>query len=72
MEILELKNIIKERREVLKITQEGLSEISGVNLRTIKQIETGSGNPRLSTLNSLMECLGMGVYITLNKIDANQ
>ena len=36
---------IKERREILKITQESLADLSGVGLRTIKQLEGGKGNP---------------------------
>ncbi|WP_418698121.1 helix-turn-helix transcriptional regulator [Bacteroides sp.] len=35
---------IKERRAVLNITQQELSEISGIGLRTIISIERGNGN----------------------------
>lgn len=38
---------IKERRKVLAITQETLADISGVGLRTLKQFESGRGNPTL-------------------------
>ena len=33
-----LAHIIKDRREVLKITQEHLAELSGIGLRTLKAI----------------------------------
>lgn len=54
---------IKERRTLLDITQQDLSDISGIALRTIKQIETGKGNPSVKTLNKVVNVLGM--YIDL-------
>jgi len=60
------KNIIqsiKERREVMKVTQEELAELSGVGLRTLKQFESGKGNPTLHTLQKLADVLGMEVCI---------
>ena len=61
--------IIKERRETLRVTQETLAELSGVGLRTIKQFESGKGNPTLLTLQKLSDVLGMEVSITLkNKL----
>jgi transcriptional regulator with XRE-family HTH domain len=54
---------IKERRALLGITQQDLADISGVALRTIKQIETGKGNPSINTLAKIADVLGM--YIDL-------
>jgi transcriptional regulator with XRE-family HTH domain len=56
---MELISIIKQRRETLKITQEYLAEISGVGLRTLKQFESGKGNPTLLTLQKLADALGL-------------
>ena len=39
---------IKKRRESLHVTQETLSELSEVSIRTIKQFESGKGNPTLN------------------------
>ncbi|MEY4811709.1 MAG: hypothetical protein RLZZ462_582, partial [Bacteroidota bacterium] len=36
---------IKERRAMLKLTQAQLAELSGVGLRTLKQLEAGKANP---------------------------
>jgi len=41
----EFGSIIKDRRKILKINQEDLSEISEVALHTISDIESGKGNP---------------------------
>jgi len=47
---MSLYDRIKERRQLLGITQQDLADISGVGLRTIKQIEIGKGNPSIKTL----------------------
>lgn len=51
--------ILKKRRELLGITQEHLSELSGVGLRTLKALESGKSNPTLGTLTKLIKVLGM-------------
>jgi transcriptional regulator with XRE-family HTH domain len=59
---------IKERREVLQVTQETVAELSGVGLRTLKQFESGKGNPTLQTLQKLADVLGMEVCLKLKKV----
>ncbi len=56
---------LKSRRELLRISQEELSEISGVGLRTIKKIETGKGNPTIITLQKLLFILGLEMKIEI-------
>ena len=56
---------IKERREVLHVTQEAVAELSGVGLRTLKQFERGKGNPTLQTLQKIADVLGMEVSLKL-------
>ena len=62
---------IKERREVLKVTQDRLAELSGVGLRTLKQFESGKGNPTLVTLQKLADVLGMEVCLKLKNTPPN-
>lgn len=62
-------NTIKERRSLLNITQEYLSDMSGVGLRTIVQIENGKGNPSLMTLSKIADILGMEVALQIKKPD---
>lgn len=59
---------IKERRKVLDITQETLAEISGVGLRTLKQFESGKGNPTLETLQKLCDALGLEMKLEVKTI----
>jgi len=72
MHYTELIKTIKERREVLHVTQETLAELSGVGLRTLKQFESGKGNPTLLTLQKLADVLGMEVSLTLKNITADK
>ncbi len=58
-----LFNIIKQRREELQINQENLAKFSGVGLRTLKQFESGKGNPTLKTLQKIADVLGMEICI---------
>lgn len=59
MHLVDICNKIKERRSLLGITQQDLADISGVGLRTIKEIETGKGNPSINTLLKILDVLGM-------------
>mgnify|MGYP003477041331 CR=1 FL=1 len=68
MHFTELIKTIKERREALKVTQERLAEISGVGLRTLKQFESGKGNPTLLTLQKISDVLGMEVCLKLKSV----
>lgn len=65
----ELIKIIKERRKTLKITQEDLAELAEVSLRTLKQFESGKGNPTLKTLEKLAEVLGLEIRLEIKKIN---
>ncbi|GGE00526.1 helix-turn-helix domain-containing protein [Planktosalinus lacus] len=59
MHFKEIITAIKERREAFQITQEDLSKRSGVGLRTLKQLESGKGNPTLTTVQKIGDALGL-------------
>jgi transcriptional regulator with XRE-family HTH domain len=63
---------IKERRQMLKVTQETLAELSGVGLRTLKQFESGKGNPTLLTLQKLADVLGMEICLQVRKMETDK
>ena len=58
-----LINTIKERRENLQVNQEYLAKLSGVGLRTLKQFESGKGNPTLKTIQKIADVLGLEVCL---------
>jgi transcriptional regulator with XRE-family HTH domain len=68
MHFTELIKTIKERREALQVTQEGLAELSGVGLRTLKQFESGKGNPTLLTMHKISDVLGMEVCLKIKNV----
>ena len=68
MHLEDLVNMVKERREDLQVTQETLAELSGVGLRTLKQFESGKGNPTLFTLQKIADVLGMELYLKIKDV----
>ncbi|TMI63739.1 MAG: helix-turn-helix transcriptional regulator [Bacteroidetes bacterium] len=67
MTIEEIGNAIKFRREFLNLRQEDLAELSGLTIKTIHLIETGTGNPSVETLEKLARVLGMELTLLVKK-----
>ena len=65
----ELGKSIKFRREFLKLRQEDLAEMSGIAIKTIHLIESGSGNPSVETLGKIAMVLGMELLLQIKKIN---
>jgi len=59
---------MKSRRKVLGISQQDLSEMAAVSLATIKDIERGQGNPSLSTVQKILDVLGMEMIFQVKKM----
>lgn len=58
---------LKDRREELGVTQEQLSELAAVSLRTVKELDAGKGNPTVSTLMKLADVLGMELKLEVRR-----
>lgn len=54
---------ILERRKKLGLSQQDLSEISGVSIRTIISVESGNSNPSVNVLNKMIKPLGLTVSL---------
>lgn len=65
---MDFGKIIKERRNLLGLTQQDLADYSGLSLRIIKSIETGKGNPSLNTLHKLVDILGLEIILQVKKV----
>lgn len=65
MKLINLAELIKERRKVLNVTQETLADLADVGLRTLKEFESGKGNPTLSTLQKLCDALGLEIKFVI-------
>ena len=65
MNKIELGELIKTRRKSLKIDQRTLALLAGVGLNTVVAVERGEGNPKISTLISLLDTIGLQIKIAL-------
>lgn len=61
---MDIPTILKERRATLNVSQQALSEMAGVSLATIKDLERGVGNPSLKTLERIAVVLGLELTLT--------
>lgn len=59
---------LKMRRIKLQVTQETLSLLTGLGLRTIKQMESGKGNPTLETIQKIAEVLGLELRLDIKNL----
>ena len=66
---MNLREVVKERRGVLGISQLDLAEMAGVSLATIKDIERGAGNPSMKTVTRILEVLGMEMEFRIRRIE---
>ena len=66
---MELGNILRNRRQTIRTTQQTLAEMSGVSVRMIKAIEGGYANPSIATLEKILNVLGLQLVIS-DKQDA--
>lgn len=60
--------LIKERRAVLGLTQQDLADYTGLSTRIIKSIEAENGNPSLSTLEKIIEVLGLEIVMQVKGV----
>ncbi len=72
MHFEELIKTVKERREDLKVNQEILANLSGVGLRTLKQFESGNGNPTLQTIKKIADALGLEICLKVKTKITNE
>ena len=56
---------IKTRRRELNIDQSTPAALAGVGINTLVAIERGNGNPRLDTIISVADTLGLQLILTL-------
>lgn len=55
---------IRDRRQLLRITQGDLAEIAGVSLRSLIDVEQGKGNPGVHQLVKILDVLGLKIEIS--------
>ena len=50
---MKIQEVMKLQRKALGITQQDLADMSEIAISTIKKIESGKGNPSLSTVEKI-------------------
>jgi transcriptional regulator with XRE-family HTH domain len=66
-ELATIGQVIRQRRENLGLTQEYLADVSGVGLRTIREIERGNGKS-LILLMKVADTLGLSLQLKIKEI----
>ena len=64
---MDIGKVIKERRAVLGISQQDLSDYSGVGISTVKDLERGVGNPSIDTLKKILDVVGLEIILQLKQ-----
>lgn len=62
-------DLIKGRRAVLGLTQQGLSDYTGLSVRIIKSVEAEKGNPSLNTLEKIADVLGLELVMKVKVVN---
>ena len=65
--LMNIGTIIKKRRSLLGISQQDLSDYSGVGISTVKDLERGVGNPSVLTLQKLLDVVGLEMSFQVKK-----
>ncbi|MDZ4795128.1 MAG: helix-turn-helix domain-containing protein [Bacteroidota bacterium] len=69
MNLVEIGDLIKKKRDSLNLRQEDLSELSKLGTKTIHLIEQGSGNPSFETLKKVADVLGLEIIVKTKQVN---
>jgi transcriptional regulator with XRE-family HTH domain len=61
--------ILQERRAYLNLTQKDVAEMASMTFKSISEIELGIRNPTLSTLEKILDVLGLTLSIHLKTVN---
>ena len=64
---MDIGKVIKARRALLGISQQDLSDYSGVGISTVKDLERGVGNPSIETLKKILDVVGLEIILQLKQ-----
>jgi transcriptional regulator with XRE-family HTH domain len=67
MKAAAIGSVIRKRRMSLRVDQRTLSEISGIAVHTLSNIEAGKGNPTVATLERVLDALGMELRVQIKE-----
>lgn len=62
-DVLSIGAGIRSARKDAGITQEDLAHLAGISVRTVRAIETGTGNPSLQAVVAVSDVLGLQLTV---------
>ncbi len=63
----ELGQKIKDRRNIISMSQSQLAYYAGISVVTLSQIESGKANPSFEILNEILNFLNLEILIVIKK-----
>lgn len=69
--MIKLGDAIRQRRQILGLSQTQLADLSSISSRTIQLVEQGKGNPSLETLIKLIDIVGLRLELVLKDPSKN-
>ena len=64
---MKIQEVMKLQRKAVGITQQDLADMSDIAISTIKKIESGKGNPSLSTVEKIIYILCMEIKYEIHQ-----
>lgn len=61
---------VRRMRRLSKLTQPEFAKHRGISTAALRQIESGTGNPTIETLNKVVEVFGLRVGFVPNAVNA--
>ena len=65
----DIGKIVQDRRKLLSINQQDLSEMANVTIKTIYAIENNKGNPTIEVLKKVLNVLGLEIKIQIKSVE---
>jgi transcriptional regulator with XRE-family HTH domain len=53
----------------LNLTQNDLAEMAGITFKSVSEIELGTRNPTLNTLNRILDVLGLAISVHIKTMN---
>lgn len=67
---IHISKVIRDRRKLMGLDQKTLARIAGISVHALSDLETGKGNPTLSTVQQVLNALGMTITATVKDPEA--
>jgi transcriptional regulator with XRE-family HTH domain len=67
MKAMEVGRLIRKRRISLRIDQRTLSEIAGISVHTLSNVEAGRSNPTVAILERVLNALGLELRVQIKE-----